>query len=95
MPTSKKSTSFLTVNITQPPSPTTCANFAGRSLCLISALKPPLKALYFRGGARVDGRLLTAAMLNAAQNRGLNLLGELVDQLVIETRPCNRCPRQW
>jgi D-amino-acid dehydrogenase len=51
---------------------------------LFSPLKPPLKALYFRGGARVDGRLLAGAMLKAAQNRGLDVLAERVEQLVIE-----------
>jgi glycine/D-amino acid oxidase-like deaminating enzyme len=51
---------------------------------LFPALKRPLKALYFRGAARVDGRLLSKAMLTAAQNRGLRILKERVEKLVIE-----------
>src|SRR5262249_15027968 len=47
-------------------------------------LKRPLKALYFRGGARVDGRLMAGAMLKAAQNRGLENQAERVECLVIE-----------
>lgn len=49
-------------------------------------LKRPLKALYFRGAARVDGRLLSKAMLNAAQNHGLETLAERVGSLVIEDK---------
>ena len=67
------------------PSPDDLREISPDEACaLFPPLKPPLKALYFRGGARVDGRLLAAAMLNAAQNRGLNLLAERVEQLVIE-----------
>jgi glycine/D-amino acid oxidase-like deaminating enzyme len=42
--------------------------------------------LYFRGAARVDGRLLSKAMLTAAQNRGLETLTERVEGLVIEDK---------
>jgi D-amino-acid dehydrogenase len=49
---------------------------------------PPLAdvkgAIYFRNAARVDGRLLTAAMLRAAQKFGLDVNHGSVDQLLIE-----------
>lgn len=51
---------------------------------MFPALRPPLKALYFRGAARVDGRLLSKAMLTVAQNRGLRIIQERVEKLVIE-----------
>jgi D-amino-acid dehydrogenase len=49
---------------------------------------PPLadvrRALYYRDGARVDGRLLTAAMRRAAEVQGLEIRQASVDKLVIE-----------
>lgn len=51
---------------------------------MFPALKTVLKALYFRGGARVDGRLLTAALLKAAANYGLTTLHAQVESLLIE-----------
>jgi D-amino-acid dehydrogenase len=57
---------------------------ADEACALFPALKPPLRALYFRDAARVDGRLLSKAMLTAAQNRGLQTLNERVEQLIID-----------
>jgi D-amino-acid dehydrogenase len=51
---------------------------------LFPALKQVLKALYFRGAARVDGRKLTAALLHAARRHGLNERSERVEQLVLD-----------
>jgi D-amino-acid dehydrogenase len=51
---------------------------------LFPALKPILKALYFRHGARVDGRLLEAALLKAASHRPLEVQHQGVRQLIIE-----------
>jgi D-amino-acid dehydrogenase len=53
---------------------------------LFPPLKTVLKALYFRGCARVDGRLLAAAMLNAAHKHGLDEQNTRVDELLIENR---------
>jgi D-amino-acid dehydrogenase len=49
---------------------------------LFPALKTVLKALYARNVARVDGRMLTAAMLNAVTQK-LTFLSERVDSLII------------
>src|SRR5690606_38701926 len=51
---------------------------------LFPALTTVLKALYFRGGARVDGRLLTAALLTAARRHGLTERSDRAESLVIE-----------
>ena len=51
---------------------------------LFPALKPVLKALYFRNGARVDGRLLAGALLKAANRHGLNVRNERVERLIIQ-----------
>lgn len=51
---------------------------------MFPALKTVLKAIYFRGGARVDGRLLDIALLNAARKRGLTVLNQRVDRLLVE-----------
>lgn len=51
---------------------------------LFPALKTVLKALYFRGGARVDGRLLTAALLNAAKRHGLTERSDRAESLLID-----------
>ena len=51
---------------------------------LFPALTTVLKALYFRGGARVDGRLLTAALMTAAKPRGLTERSDRAESLVIE-----------
>lgn len=51
---------------------------------LFPALKPVLKALYFRKGARVDGRLLAGAMLSAAQKHGLSVQNQRVESLIIQ-----------
>lgn len=51
------------------------------------ALFPPLgralRALYFRGGARVDGRLLAEALLRGAARRGMRLEQASADSLII------------
>lgn len=51
------------------------------------ALFPPLgralRALYFRGGARVDGRLLAEALLRGAARRGTRLEQASADSLII------------
>jgi D-amino-acid dehydrogenase len=56
-----------------------------------TALFPPLApvrgAIHCERGARVDGRLLTAALLNGAQRRGLEIRAARVDELVVE-RSC-------
>lgn len=49
------------------------------------ALKRVLKALYFGGAARVDGRLLVRAMLKAGQRYGLNVENMQVDDLLVTT----------
>jgi D-amino-acid dehydrogenase len=53
------------------------------------ALFPPLApvrgALYFRNAARVDGRLLTAALRRAAQARGLKIEQASVERLEIQS----------
>jgi D-amino-acid dehydrogenase len=51
---------------------------------LFPALKTVLKAFYSRTVARVDGRMLTAAMLNAVKQK-LTILPERVDSLIIES----------
>jgi D-amino-acid dehydrogenase len=51
---------------------------------LFPALRTVLKALYFRGGARVDGRLLTAALVTAAKRHGLTERSDRAESLVIE-----------
>lgn len=50
---------------------------------LFPALKTVLRALYFRGGARVDGRLLTAALLKAAGTYGLSVLHQRAGDLIL------------
>jgi D-amino-acid dehydrogenase len=51
-------------------------------------LFPPLatvqRAIYYRSAARVDGRLLTAALLQAAQNRGLIVKQAEVERLALD-----------
>lgn len=48
---------------------------------------PPLAAvhgaLYYRGAARVDGRLLSAALRTAAERRGLRVISGSVDRLIV------------
>jgi len=56
---------------------------------LFPALKPVWKALYYRHGARVDGRLLEAALLKAAHDYKLELKSEHVNQLLIESGQVN------
>lgn len=52
------------------------------------ALFPPLApvrgAIHCERGARVDGRLLAAALLNGAQRRGLEIRNAAVDEIVVE-----------
>lgn len=50
---------------------------------LFPPLKPVLKALYFRGAARVDGRLLAAALVYAGQTHGLTIEQARVDRLIM------------
>lgn len=49
---------------------------------LFPALAPVRKAIFFRNGARVDGRLLTEAMRRAAAQQGLTIKKASVEQLV-------------
>ncbi len=51
---------------------------------LFPALGQVQKALYFRGAARVDGRLLAAALLKVAERSGLANRTEGVDLLIVE-----------
>ncbi len=51
---------------------------------LFPPLAPTQGALYYRSGARVDGRLLTAALQNAAESYHLNQKYSAVEHLVIE-----------
>ena len=51
---------------------------------LFPALAPVQGAIYSRGGARVDGRLLNRAVLTAAQSHGLTVRPGSVDRLVRE-----------
>jgi D-amino-acid dehydrogenase len=51
---------------------------------LFPALAPVQGAIYSRGGARVDGRLLNRAVLAAAEARGLTVRPGGVDRLVRE-----------
>jgi D-amino-acid dehydrogenase len=51
---------------------------------LFPALKTVLRAFYSRTVARVDGRMLTAAMLNAVKQK-LTIQPERVDSLIIES----------
>ena len=51
---------------------------------LFPALAPVQGAIYSRGGARVDGRLLNRAVLAAAESRGLTVRHGGVDRLVRE-----------
>ena len=44
------------------------------ALALFPPLRPGLGAVHIEGGARVDGRRLTAALLRAAQSQGARLL---------------------
>jgi len=49
-------------------------------------LAPVLGALYHRGAARVDGRLLARALRTAAGGRGLAVMQGSVDRLIVEDR---------
>jgi D-amino-acid dehydrogenase len=51
---------------------------------LFPPLKKVLKAFYLRTCARVDGRLLTASLLNAAQQHGLEVEPNRAEQFIIE-----------
>ncbi|MBZ0283195.1 MAG: FAD-binding oxidoreductase [Anaerolineae bacterium] len=51
---------------------------------LFPALGQVQKALYFSGAARVDGRLLAAALLKMAERSGLANRAEGVDSLIVE-----------
>lgn len=51
---------------------------------MFPALAPTLGALYYRKAARVDGRLLAAALLNAARSHGLAVLNTGADRLEIK-----------
>ena len=51
---------------------------------LFPALAPVHGALYYRNGARVDGRMLTSALLNAANSYGLLRKNSTVDRLEIQ-----------
>jgi D-amino-acid dehydrogenase len=57
---------------------------ADEACALFPPLKRPLKALYFSGAARVDGRMLAAALVKAAQSQGLHVETARVEQLIIE-----------
>lgn len=51
---------------------------------LFPPLKTVLKALYFRGGARVDGRMLASALQTAGLQHGLTYQQAHVERLLIE-----------
>jgi D-amino-acid dehydrogenase len=51
---------------------------------LCPVLAPVYGAIYYRNAARVDGRLLTQALRQAAVQRGLTIQAGAVDRLVIE-----------
>lgn len=51
---------------------------------LFPPLAPARRALYYRGSARVDGRMLTAALLNAADSHNLEQKDAEVERLLIE-----------
>ncbi len=51
---------------------------------LFPPLARPLRALYDRTAARVDGRLLNQALLKAAARRGLETIHASVDRLVLD-----------
>ncbi len=51
---------------------------------LFPALGTVLRALYFRGGARVDGRLLAAALLRGAERHGLRVELAGAEHLTLE-----------
>ncbi len=57
---------------------------------------PPLgqveRALYFRKAARMDGRLMTAALLRAAEQRGLQLRTAGVEGVVMSSPPPDPLP---
>jgi D-amino-acid dehydrogenase len=59
-------------------------------------LFPPLgavqRAFYFRQAARVDGKLLTAAMLRAGTQRGLDVRRGSVERLVMSSPPPDPLP---
>lgn len=54
----------------------------------VQRLFPPLApvhgVVYYKGGARVDGRMLTIAMLNAAASHGLTQKHSTVDRLILQ-----------
>jgi D-amino-acid dehydrogenase len=51
---------------------------------LFPAIGSMLRVLYIRDSARVDGRLINAAMLRAAENHGLKVKSTSVEKLLIE-----------
>src|SRR5690606_3768501 len=56
----------------------------GEARELFPALSDVHAALYFQGGARVDGKKMAAALLTAAQRRGLAIRQEDVTGLIVE-----------
>lgn len=68
------------------PTPDECYEVSpGEAKAMFPALKTVLKALYFRRGARVDGRMLAAALLKSGHQYGLTVLPERVDKLVLQS----------
>lgn len=57
---------------------------AAEACRLFPALASPREAIYYRHGARVDGRLLTLAMRRAAEQQGLAIINASADQLAIK-----------
>jgi len=58
---------------------------AAEAQALFPALAPTRGAIYFRHAARVDGRLLAAALLRAAERGGLTIKRAGVEQLLLQS----------
>jgi D-amino-acid dehydrogenase len=56
----------------------------GAAKALFPPLAPVRGAIYSRRGARVDGRLLAAALLRAAERRGLEFRAAALEDLLVE-----------
>lgn len=52
---------------------------------LFPPLAPVLGAIYYRGAARVDGRLLAQALRRAAEQQGLSIKQASVERLIVES----------
>jgi D-amino-acid dehydrogenase len=67
-----------------PPPDELCTISASKAQQLFPALATVYGAIYYRGAARVDGRLLNRALQEAATHRGLTITQASVDQLVLQ-----------